>query len=48
MGFQFNRNDIDALYEAFLKVADIKKEVKEEDLSGLAKQYQSAIATSVA
>jgi 2-isopropylmalate synthase len=40
LGFQYNRNDIDVLYEAFLKIADAKKEVKEEDLLILANQYQ--------
>src|SRR6478672_10758487 len=32
IGYQFDRNDIDVLYQQFLKVADIKKEVVEEDL----------------
>ena len=41
LGFQYNRNDIDVLYEAFLKIADAKKEVKEEDLVQLANQYQT-------
>jgi 2-isopropylmalate synthase len=40
LGFQYTRNDIDVLYEAFLKVADTKKEVQEEELMHLAKQYQ--------
>jgi len=40
MGYQYTRNDIDVLYSEFLKLADTKKEVKEEDLSQLAKQYQ--------
>lgn len=40
IGYLYNRNDIDFLYEAFLKVADTKKEVKEEDLLLLAGQYQ--------
>ncbi len=40
LGFQYTRNDIDVLYEAFLKVADTKKEVQEEELMQLAKQYQ--------
>ncbi len=46
LGFQFNRNDIDALYEEFLKIADIHKEVKEDNLLQLAKQYKSE--TSIA
>lgn len=44
MGYQYNRNDIDVLYQAFLKVADSKKEVKEEDLLALANQYQKTEA----
>src|SRR5215208_2326861 len=44
LGHQFNRNDIDVLYEEILKIADLKKEVKEEDLSQLASQYQSQAA----
>lgn len=40
LGFSFNRNDVDSLYESFLKVADVKKEVKDEDLNELAKKHQ--------
>jgi len=42
MGYQYTRNDIDVLYDEFLKLADSKKEVKEEDLLQLAMQYQPA------
>ncbi len=42
LGFQFNRNDIDVLYAEFLKVADTKKEIQEEDLKQLANQYQAS------
>lgn len=42
LGFQYTRNDIDVLYEQFLKVADRKKEVEDEDLKALAHQYQAA------
>jgi 2-isopropylmalate synthase len=45
MGFQFTRNDIDALYDSFLSIADAKKEVKEEDLLELANQYQTDTAS---
>lgn len=41
LGFQFNRNEVDSLYAEFLKVADRKKEVENEDLQELAKQYQA-------
>src|SRR5690349_16877706 len=37
IGYQFDRNDIDVLYQQFLKVADMKKEVVEEDLHQMAK-----------
>jgi 2-isopropylmalate synthase len=43
IGYQFDRNDIDVLYVEFLKVADSKKEVEEEDLVQLAKQYQPSL-----
>ena len=42
LGYQFNRNDIDVLYKKFLKIADLTKEVQEEDLQQLAYQYQPA------
>lgn len=42
LGFQFDRNNIDALYEHFLTVADKKKEVKDADLEQMAVRYQSA------
>jgi len=40
LGYQFDRNDVDILYDWFLQVADNKKEVDDSDLSGLAKTYQ--------
>ena len=40
IGYEFTRNDIDVLYDAFLKVADKIKEVEEEDLHALAKAYK--------
>jgi 2-isopropylmalate synthase len=40
LGYQYTRNDIDVLYQRFLKVADSKKEVLEEDLHAMAKQFQ--------
>jgi len=39
LGYTFNRNDIDRLYQEFLLVADNKKEVMEEDLHELAKSH---------
>ena len=40
LGYSFDRNDIDVLYNLFLAVADSKKEVEDNDLAQLAKQYQ--------
>jgi 2-isopropylmalate synthase len=45
LGYEFNRNDIDVLYEHFVQVADNKKEVVEEDLRQLAKAYIDSTVT---
>jgi len=45
LGYQYSRNDIDVLYERFLKVADSKKEVREDDLQQLAEQYMPTEAS---
>jgi len=39
LGYEFNRNDVDVLYDWFLNVADSKKEVEDTDLTSLAKKY---------
>ncbi len=44
LGFQYTRNDIDVLYAEFLKIADLKKEVADEDLQQLAKEYTVIVA----
>jgi len=41
LGFEYTRNDIDTLYEQFLRVADSKKEVHDEDLTGMAAAFQA-------
>ena len=46
IGYSFNRNDIDTLYDRFLEVADTKKEVMEEDLHDMAKAYNAATVTA--
>jgi len=46
LGYDFNRNDVDVLYDWFLKVADEIKEVNDEDLLILAKKYQPATASA--
>lgn len=43
LGYQFDRNDVDFLYNNFLKVADHKKEVVDEDLCELAISYQQML-----
>jgi 2-isopropylmalate synthase len=42
LGYDFTRNEIDILYNEFLRLADTKKEVGEEDLHELAKVSVSA------
>lgn len=44
LGYDFNRNDVDALYEKFLQIADNKKEVGDEDLHQMAKQHETVEA----
>lgn len=44
LGFEYTRNDIDVLYNEFVKVADRNKEVCDEDLTAIAKVYQPAVA----
>jgi 2-isopropylmalate synthase len=46
IGYDFNRNDVDTLYQQFLKIADTKKEVLEEDLRHLAHAYNTAVIPS--
>ncbi len=47
LNFQFDRNDIDTLYERFVQVADSKKEVEDADLAALALEYQQkSLATA--
>ena len=41
LGFDYNRNDIDYLYNEFLKIADVKKEIIDQDLQQLAYHYQT-------
>lgn len=40
LNFQFDRNDIDALYERFVQIADSKKEVEDADLTVMALEHQ--------
>ncbi len=44
IGFEYHRNDIDILYDEFLKVADSKKEVEDIDLEKMAKQHKEVAA----
>ncbi len=43
LGFVFDRNDIDTLYQSFEKVADIKKEIVDSDLKELANEYSKSL-----
>ncbi|MEY2918291.1 MAG: hypothetical protein RIS73_2005 [Bacteroidota bacterium] len=43
LDFQFDRNDIDVLYEHFLLIADSKKEVEDSDLTAMAFKHQNKI-----
>lgn len=44
LGYNYTRNDIDVLYNRFLEIADAKKEVVEEDLHRMAKNYEMQTA----
>ncbi len=46
LGYDFNRNDIDVLYQEFVKVADVKKEVVDIDLKIMAAAYNNSTAVS--
>lgn len=41
LGYDFDRNAVDALYQQFLLIADCKKEITDADLHEMALQYQS-------
>ena len=45
LGYQFYRNDVDILYDRFLKIADNKKVVEDKDLSELALSYQQSVVS---
>jgi 2-isopropylmalate synthase len=44
LGYTFKRDDVDVLYNEFLRVADNKKEVNDEDLHAMAAVHQTALA----
>ncbi len=46
LGFEFDRNDVDVLYNEFVRVADSKKEVEDTDLDCIAKQYQANVVVA--
>lgn len=43
LGYEFNRNDIDTLYEKFVQIADSLKEIHDENLRILAKQFMEKV-----
>lgn len=46
LGFVFDRNDIDILYDGFLKIADRKKEVEDADLEMMGREHHSRAAVA--
>ena len=44
LGYLYNRNDVDFLYSEFLKLADCKKEVTDEDLHVIAKSFHPEVS----
>ena len=42
LGYQFYKSDVDVLYDDFLKIADRKRVVEDEDLSELASEFESS------
>lgn len=43
LNFEFDRNDVDELYEKFVQVADSKKVVEDADLMAMALEYQKKV-----
>ena len=46
LGYEFDRDAVDVLYQQFLQVADSKKEVEDSDLIQLAEAYNKATVTA--
>ncbi len=46
LGYRFTRNDIDIIYETFLKVADDKKEVIDDDLRQMAQHFETETSST--
>ena len=46
LGYDYCKEDLRVIYEQFLKVADSKKEVEDEDLHGLAKFFEQRAAVA--
>ncbi len=46
LGFEFTRNDVDKLYEQFLKIADSKKEVEDQDLLTMVGHYKPEVVNA--
>lgn len=46
LGYQFNRDEIDTLYQIFLQVADSKKEVLDDDLHAMIPASLKVVATA--
>ena len=46
LGFEFNRDDVDTLYDSFLQIADKQKEILDKDLQSLAFNYKTVLVQS--
>ncbi len=44
LGYSFDRDDVDVLYETFLQIADSKKEVEDSDLHEMAAERSAVVA----
>jgi 2-isopropylmalate synthase len=46
LGYDFDRDGVDILYQQFLQIADSKKEVEDNDLHQMAKAYNASTVTA--
>jgi 2-isopropylmalate synthase len=44
LGHEFSRDEVDELYQTFLRIADLKKEVQDEDLYKMAEEFAAVEA----
>ncbi|MEO1382061.1 MAG: 2-isopropylmalate synthase [Bacteroidota bacterium] len=46
IGYAFNRDEVDTLYQAFLRLADKQKEVQDQDLHGLTREVYPLVTVN--